>query len=1584
MVALGGSTVGSTTINAAGYLEVVFRSSNGFLVDHTTIDGDELELRDAAGTLLTLGSPLRVGTSDTYRFSFTGSLVAGRYEVTFLAGSFSDTGGSTNQAELENFTVQTPSGALTGPEHGQVVDREAFQDGTTGDITIDVEYTPTSGASVDITTLGSNDLTLSGAGLQNLTFVSVTQLTPTSFRYRFTGSPITTGKVTVSFNQDGWRDTAGNQSGAAQRQFAVITQAASFFIELSGGILLQSAGIFDEPLLEAKATVILEIDAARRVFTLSFTGELKIIKLGTVGATAGRFVLDMSGTASTSPQFWGVATIDTNFQALEQYGLFLLANGTLQVNLTGTQKIETIELPGFGSRTYTLKANSFSLELVGQVRVRPPGSTTDLVRMQGGFFLSIDPTKFEMYATASLSFGIGESQLTYGEATGLFVIVTGADGRNPGVAGMLTVGSSVGLGLPSVGSLFSASGSVTIMFNTTRQDQVFTIPPAFLPLLDPGDPTTIEIWGSAPRLDGTRNPSAPASGEVYIKAIVNAQLSIGGITLTGFISITIAVGGGAGMFEIVGAVGTQIQYIGALSGQLYLRVQIGAGGGIVGRVSLSMGAGNGNIPGVSLSGQFLLEINTFSTAQEIQTFKTKTRTLGTKTLFDGFERDGAGNLVVTTQTIDIVGGFRLVLAGALTLGPLTITAEMKFTLQLGGSNPFIELLVNGELSLSPLGGMRIVDSGFRVNSQGLVARANVSLDASFGSNVGITFSASALLSINTTGVAQTLGGSTVAAGFRLRVDGSIFITGFTSIATISGFLDIAISTGSLQVSAGLQIALGPLNFGVSGSLGIFTNGITLDLAVNFNLNLLGIFGLELNGRLKLDTRPASRIFELQLSGKLSLFGVLNLTGGLKIVVSPTKWSISIPSTTPLSASLAGLLTLSAYGTIESTGLVDITVTGGIKLGDDSIGSLSGTATVRVSLNPTTKVFFASIGGSVSAKILGVELFGVSATGSITATLGPTSTTAVLRVTVQGTGLFFEVVEKIVRMLKSAAEAIGAAIVGFFEGVGCAIASLWGGCDDQWVDAKVTKTEEVERLTSFTLDVATFTLPAFPFASATPPAPNLATVLSGGVLRLNVGDAAEGGSAAARNVDPGNITEQYDLVHIGGSALGETIRVTAFGKTETFQNVTSIRAFFGSGNDTLLVNTGILVPIEVHGGSGNDTLTYNGSNSAKLYGDAGNDVLTTGTAVTGDPTTVVFDGGSGNDTLRHNSSARATMSGGTDHDTIFGGTGADVISGDAGNDTIQTGGGADAVDGGANDDVLRITLGSIVTGTTYNGGSGTDKIEINGGSGIDSFGARGNLVGELMAGAFTRSITLTGGVEDIVWNGSGGNDAFLLDGILTGILRVTIDPGTGTDDLRVNLSSANDTARLATTPTQTFLTWVGRYVLTVNGTTSAQGDRLTIDAGDGHDVLTALGVEYAIWNRITLIGGTGNDTVFGGIGDDTIDSGLGNDTVSGGGGTDTFIDAGGTDQLIEGFDLDFGVYGNLLVIGTAAARTGSGETLAVPSFSSATVENISVFETLRPARPGAVDRGRTSSPSVPRPARSWSTAWRAPASAPRRR
>ncbi len=522
--------------------------------------------------------------------------------------------------------------------------------------------TPTAGAQVDVTSVDGNEVTLSGSGIGDTASAGVTRISTTNtFRYLFTGS-FAPGNVTVTFNAGSWHDSAGNAGVGSSNGFTVIKQAQSFFIELSGGLIL-NLPLLPEPLLELKADVTLEIDSARSVFTLTFSGQLKLIKLGTVGATAGRFVLDMSNTVASGPQLWGVASLETNFSALEQYGIFLFAKGFLEVNTTQQTHVETITLPGVGQggadlvKTFTLRPQSFSLELLGQLRVRPPGTSTDLVRLQGGFFLSIDPAKIQIYATAELSFGVGDSQLTYGQATGLIIVRTGSDGANPGVAGMLTVGSSAGIGIPNLGSLFSISGSVTVMFNTTLQDQVFQIPDDFLPLLHPGDPTTITIFKSAPGVDGQRNPNAPPGGEVYVSATVQAQITIGDvINLNGFIQIQLGVDtSGNVRLQIVGAVGTQIAFLGSLSGQLNLTVTLGPNPGVVGRIFLTLQSSS--IPGIEIGGEFLLEINTYADDRVIQTFKTKTVTQPSgHVAFDGFERNAAGNLVVTNQTISIHGG----------------------------------------------------------------------------------------------------------------------------------------------------------------------------------------------------------------------------------------------------------------------------------------------------------------------------------------------------------------------------------------------------------------------------------------------------------------------------------------------------------------------------------------------------------------------------------------------------------------------------------------------------------------------------------------------------------------------------------------------------------------------------------------------------------------------------------------------------------------------------------------------------------------------------------------------------------------
>ena len=75
------------------------------------------------------------------------------------------------------------------------------------------------------------------------------------------------------------------------------------------------------------------------------------------------------------------------------------------------------------------------------------------------------------------------------------------------------------IGLPNVGSLFKASGTVTVMFNTTMQDVVFEIPDSFLAVLDgdelPGftkaesdQPATFTIFSGAPSMKGERDPNA--------------------------------------------------------------------------------------------------------------------------------------------------------------------------------------------------------------------------------------------------------------------------------------------------------------------------------------------------------------------------------------------------------------------------------------------------------------------------------------------------------------------------------------------------------------------------------------------------------------------------------------------------------------------------------------------------------------------------------------------------------------------------------------------------------------------------------------------------------------------------------------------------------------------------------------------------------------------------------------------------------------------------------------------------------------------------------------------------------------------
>ena len=224
---------------------------------------------------------------------------------------------------------------------------------------------------------------------------------------------------------------------------------------------------------------------------------------------------------------------------------------------------------------------------------------------------------------------------------------------------MLTVSAGGGIGLPDVGNLFSASGTVSVMFNTTLTRQDLPDPGRFLPLLRPGDPRRSPSTRAAPGLDGQRNPSAPAGGEIYVKATIQAQLSIGGVLNLERLHRDHRSGrpAGAAYFRVDGAVGTTVAFIGTLTGAINLAVYVGAKTGVVGRIQLTR-SGTRSRASSSTASSCSRSTRSASAADDPD-LRGQHQEVNGRTVFDGFARDAAGNLVVVSETLTSSAGFKL-------------------------------------------------------------------------------------------------------------------------------------------------------------------------------------------------------------------------------------------------------------------------------------------------------------------------------------------------------------------------------------------------------------------------------------------------------------------------------------------------------------------------------------------------------------------------------------------------------------------------------------------------------------------------------------------------------------------------------------------------------------------------------------------------------------------------------------------------------------------------------------------------------------------------------------------------------------
>ena len=182
-------------------------------------------------------------------------------------------------------------------------------------------------------------------------------------------------------------------------------------------------------------------------------------------------------------------------------------------------------------------------------------------------------------------------------------------------------------------------------------------------------------------------------------------------------------------------------------------------------------------------------------------------------------------------------------------------------------------------------------------------------------------------------------------------------------------------------------------------------------------------------------------------------------------------------------------------------------------------------------------------------------------------------------------------------------------------------------------------------------------------------------------------AAEGASAiVARELRA--VSEPLLLV---GSDAGDVIRISegddgsltlAINGTDTVVPAGDVRRLVIDaleGNDTVLAEASVTLPLTILGGPGDD----------KIVGGAGDDYI---------------DGGEGHDLLF----------GGDGNDVLYGGLGNDVLIGAAGDDYLDGGPGNDALTGGDGNDVLFGGQGD----DSLSGGAGDDVMA--GGPGVDSF------------------------------------------------------------------------------------------------------------------------------------------------------------------------------------------------------------------------------------------------------------------------
>ncbi len=419
--------------------------------------------------------------------------------------------------------------------------------------------------------------------------------------------------------------------------------------------------------------------------------------------------------------------------------------------------------------------------------------------------------------------------------------------------------------------------------------------------------------------------------------------------------------------------------------------------------------------------------------------------------------------------------------------------------------------------------------------------------------------------------------------------------------------------------------------------------------------------------------------------------------------------------------------------------------------------------------------------------------------------------------------------------------------------------------------------------------------------------------------LAAGATFDGGGGAGDNLGLNggvNTASITDFDQINGTGIADTLTLeaaisAAFGSeialgtgTDTLNlangtNVLNVRDVEllngGTGSDTVTLQNGLAASTVYDGGAGNDSLVlFSGTNVGSIVnfetidGSAGGEQLTLENVLSGATTTIDLKGGTDTLTLANGANDLFTI----DIETVNGGNLDDVVTHKFGlNSTISLGAGNDTVN---NIETVTTTLaladveqyvGSavnetvnlnnlLVTGNNYDGGNGTDVLNlftgantaaisafetINGSAGIDNLTLEGGSL------AFTTTINLGAGFDTVTLSDSGNNVR----------LEETenINGGTGADFIRTANSGAMD-----------FIGGAGTDAIeleTVGASVEITGVEIVRGTGSSNSVtLSAAGETTTVEGIDTVFGGVGNDFVT--LGDNTsinLTLSTGSDTVT---------------------------------------------------------------------------------------------------------